>query len=251
MSEHAVSTDAFTPGEMATVAGVEIRIALETRDAAFAVGQRRVDPSDGDVVVFECRVHNGSDEAIRLPTRDAFDTQGRALPNLAAHHFRDGETVRPSYFRLSAAYGDALVAPDTTVSGLVASELGDDSTDPTVSITVGVADEERTLTWRLAPTDAGSEAARKTPAPTPAPGSSQTPAVDGESPTESPDTEDAVTDDSEDAVMDDSEDAVMDDSEEAPTGDDDAETTSSLRCPDCDDSVAPTHNFCGNCGASL
>lgn len=233
MSEHAVSTDVFDPGEAATVAGVEIRISLETQNAAFEVGRRRIDPSDGDAVVFECRVHNGSDEAIGLPTRDAFDTQGRALPNSESHHFRDGETVRPSYFRLAAAYGDALVAPDTTVSGLVASELGDDSADPTVSITVGIADEERTLTWRLAPTDAGSEADRKTPAPDPE--SSRIPDVADESPVERPDTDGDATDAS----------------DEAPTGDDDAEATPSLRCPDCDDSVAPTHNFCGNCGASL
>ena len=232
MSEHAISSDVFAPGETVTVAGVEIRVAPETRDAAFKMGQRRVDPSDGNAVVFECRVHNGSDEAIRLPSRGAFDAQGRALPNSESHHFRDDETVRPSYFRLAAAYGDALVAPDTTVSGLVAYELGDESTEPTVSITVGVADEERTLTWRLASTNTGIEGAKKTP--TPEPGASRTPTVDDDSPAESPDTDDDATDDS----------------DNSPAGDD-VTTTPSPRCPDCGDPVAPTHNFCGNCGASL
>lgn len=237
MPERTVPTDAFAPGETATVAGVKIGVALKMSDTVLGVGRRRVDPSDGDTVVFSCRVHNGSDEAVRLPTRDAFDTQGWALPNLESHHFRDGETVRPSYLRLAAAYGDALVAPDTTVSGLVAYEMGSDSADPTVSITVGVADEKRTLTWRLTPTDAESEGGKRTPAPTPtpAPVSSQTLAVGDESPAESPDTDGDATGDS----------------DGTPTDDDGTEATLSPRCPSCDDVVAPTHSYCGNCGASL
>lgn len=258
MSENAVSTDAFALGQTVTVAGVEIRVARETWDAGFKIGRRHIAPSDGDAVVFECQVRNSSDEAIRLPTRNAFDMQGRALPNLESHHFHDGTTVRPSYFRLAAAYGDALVTPDTTVSGLVAYEPADDSAEPEVSITVDFADEERTLTWHLTPTDTGDEADRKTP--TPDSGRSKTPAVTSDSQEETQSSSSVKpsttihsqnTQDSDDADGSATESSDRTNAD-APISKEDAPSkTDSLRCPDCDEPLSPSHDYCGNCGASL
>lgn len=242
--------------------GASVTLAIRNTDTTPGVGEDS-NHADSNLVVLELTITAESSSAVLLPDHSGVTVPGTLVPGQAGHHIRTDHTLAPSYLRLAAAYGQARLPADTTVSGLILYRpTEDDEPGPepdTVSVTLPTTSETEptTLTWRVS--------TRETPATGPA----DPTATDADDATHPEDTEPAygsehthISHRTEDPPAPELESASTPQTHSAgatestgetgaPVDAGERSTDSPESCPDCDADVKPSYDFCGNCGAPL